>query len=73
MGQIHSDLGKKVKLYARKASFFDDEVDEFGHTPKGRGTLASLWRRKCSKLPAVPCAFLLILRPNRLRLNNFLN
>jgi len=83
MGQIHSGLEKKVRLYVHKASFFNDEMDEFGHTPKGRGDLASLFSanfpkkigtsRKCSKLLAVPCAFLLILRPNRLRLNNFLN
>lgn len=62
-----------MKAYVRKVIFFDDEMDEFCHTPSGRDGLASLCRRKCSKLLAVTCAFLLILKPNRLRLINFLD
>ena len=72
MGQIYSGLGKKVKLCVRKARFLDDDMDKFGHTPKERGAFAHRSRRKCSKLQAVPCAFLLIGGQNRLRLNNFL-
>jgi hypothetical protein len=73
MYQIHSALEKKARLYVRKASFIDDEMDEFGHTPKERDTFAACLRRKCSKLLTVPCAFLLIRRQNCRRLNNVLN
>ena len=38
-----------------------------------RDAFAPNSRRKCSKLLAVPCAFLLTRGQNRLRLNNFLN
>ena len=68
MNQIHSVLGKKVKLCVGKASFLDAEMDEFGHTPKGRDAFVPSRRRKCSKLQAVPCAFLLVTGQNRLRL-----
>lgn len=68
MRQIHSVLGKKVKLCVRKVSFLDDEMDEFGHTPTGRDAFDPLRRRKCSKLLAVSCAFLLLTGQNRLRL-----
>ena len=40
---------------------------------RGWGAIAPRSRRKCSKLQAVPCAFLLIGGQNRLRLNNFLS
>ena len=73
MGQIYSALEKKVKLCVRKASFLNDEMDKFGHTPSERDAFAPNSRRKCSKLLAVPCAFLLTRGQNRLRLNNFLN
>ena len=67
MDQIHSVLGKKAQLCVRKASFLEARMDEFGHTPSERGAFAqhlvSILEkigtcRKCSKLPAVPCAFL---------------
>jgi len=32
MKQIHSGLGKKTRLYVRKASFFNGDMDEFVHT-----------------------------------------
>ena len=83
MDQIYTGLGKKVKLCVRKASFLDDEMDKFGHTSvhfafhtqiaRRRDAFDPPSRRKCSKLQAVPCAFLLTAGQNRHRLNNFLN
>jgi hypothetical protein len=69
--QIHSALGKEVKACVRKVKIFDDEMGEFGHTPSGRDAFDPLRRRKCSKLLAVPCAFLLTVGQNRLRLDKF--
>ncbi len=70
MYQIHSVLGKIPKACGRKVRGFDDEMDEFGHTPPlsylvGRNAFDPLRRRKCSKLQAVPCAFLLTAGQNR--------
>ena len=83
MSQIHSVLGKERKACVRMASFFDAKMDEFEHTPSGRNAFAPLLSanflskigtsRKCSKLRANPCAFLLSARQKRFRLNNFLN
>lgn len=39
MSQIHSDLGKETKACVRKVRLFDDEMDEFGHTPSGQNRL----------------------------------
>ena len=57
----------------RTAKLFVDKMDEFGHTPSGRGAFAPLSRRKCSKLLAVPCAFLLTTGQNRRRFNSIRN
>jgi len=72
MQQIHSVLGKKPKACVRKVRLFDDEMDEFGHTPLGRDAFDPQPRRKCSKLQAVPCAFLLSAGQNCLRLDKVL-
>ena len=72
MRQIHSVLGKETKACVRMARLFDDEMDEFGHTPSGRGAFDPLRRQKCSKLQAVPYAFLLTAGQNRLSLDKFL-
>ncbi len=72
MRQIHLVLGKETKACVRMARLFDDEMDEFGHTAKRRDAFDPLPRRKCSKLQAVPCAFLLTAGQNRLRLDKFL-
>ena len=61
-----------MKLCVGKASSFDDAMGEFDLTPSGRGAFAPLRRRKCSKLQAVPCAFLLTAGQNHLRLDNTL-
>jgi len=69
MSQIHSVLRKETKACVRTVSLFNDQMDEFGHTPPGRDAFGPLFSvnflpkidtsRKCSKLRAVPCAFLL--------------
>jgi len=60
-----------MKACVRTASFIDDEMDDFDHTPLGRDVFAPLSRQKCSKLLAVPCAFFLTAMQNRLRPDNF--
>ena len=82
MNKIHSVLGKKVQLCVRKANFLDAKMDEFGHTSvhfafhtqnaRRRDAFDPLSRRKCSKLLAVTCAFLLRAGQNRLRLNSII-
>ncbi len=69
MGQIHSVLGKRAQLCVRKASSFDNEMDEFGHTPKGRDAFAPLPRRKPSPCGRMPSVSLLVSGQNRPRLN----
>jgi len=59
MSQIHLVLGKIPKACGRKVRFFDNEIDEFGYTAPRRDAFTPLRRQKCSKLLAVPCAFLL--------------
>jgi len=59
-----------MQLCVRKANRFDDEMDEFGHTPKGRRAFATLRRQRCSKLLAVTCALFLAARQNRAVLIN---
>jgi len=62
-----------MKLCLRKANSFDDEIGEFSHSFSRRDAFDPLPRRKCSKLRAVPCAFLLTSDQNRLRFVDFLD
>jgi len=73
MVQIHSVIGKEPKACVRTARLFDAEMDEFDHTALRRDAFDPQLRRKCSKLLAVPYAFLLTAGQIRLRLNNLLS
>jgi hypothetical protein len=72
MSQIFSEIGKEEKLCVRKVSFFDDGLEKFSHTPKGRDAFALLSRRKPSPCGRMVSASLLISKQNRHRLNHFM-
>ena len=72
MKQNHSVLEKTTRACVGMFRRFDVKMSDFVHTATRRGGFAPLRRRKCSKLLAVTCAFLLTAEQIRLRPDNSL-